>query len=220
MRQANSVQRAVREVLSGIAILGVFLICCVSIRLYLPSSWKFSSSSRLFWPVANDPHPIQRLMGEAPNLCFDLLAKQPANLPFAVKAYTRTRGRNPPPGFDKCFEFAQKHNNIVAKQIFDQIYHDLVLFWGVSAKDLRRRSGSFENRTSARNGIANMTTDQLKGPGRDEMEAWSNMIKEVGYFLLDLDMAIVSSMNAWAQQSFYEFLPSFSSTPSTSHAST
>jgi hypothetical protein len=75
-------------------------------------------------------------MGEASNLGFSLLSKQPTNQSFAVEAYTRARGRNPPPGFDKWFKFAQKHTATVVEEIFDQIYHDLAPFWGVSAKDL------------------------------------------------------------------------------------
>jgi hypothetical protein len=128
MRRANSVNRAVREALSRIAILGVSLICCVSIFLYLPSSWEFLSSSRLHWLVANDPHPIQHLMQGAQNMGFDLLGKQPTNLPHAVEAYSRARGRYPPPGFDKWFEFAQNGNAVITEEMFDQIYHDLEPF--------------------------------------------------------------------------------------------
>jgi hypothetical protein len=104
--------------------------------------------------------------------------------------YTRARGREPLPGFEKWFLFAQKHNAIVVEELFDQVYRDLEPFWGVPANHMRRFAGNFEDRLSTRNGTVSMTTSHTEGPGRKQIERWASLMKEVESFLPNLDMAV------------------------------
>jgi hypothetical protein len=185
LRHRNNTNRAVREALTGLLTLSVFITCCISVFIYLPPSWgpiHVSSSHQHSSLVANQLHPIQHLMEEAQKQRFNLLAKQTTHLFSTIQAYTRARGRDPPPGFNKWFQYAQKHNAIVVEELFDQIHDDLKPFWDVSANDMRSFAGSFEDHISIRNGSASMTTRHTDGPGRKQMERCMSLMKEVESF--------------------------------------
>ncbi|KAL7620353.1 hypothetical protein AAE478_009347 [Parahypoxylon ruwenzoriense] len=58
-------------------------------------------------------------------------------LKLAVAEYKdRHQGRNPPPQFDKWFEFAEKRGSIVIDR-FDQIEKDILPFWGMKQQQIR-----------------------------------------------------------------------------------
>ncbi|KAJ5549079.1 endoplasmic reticulum-resident kdel protein [Penicillium frequentans] len=53
------------------------------------------------------PHPIDHLIRDADTKWADLRAKQVYNLTQVAEQYRQRRGRHPPPGFDKWYEFAK-----------------------------------------------------------------------------------------------------------------
>ncbi|KAI1774715.1 glycosyltransferase family 90 protein [Hypoxylon cercidicola] len=58
-------------------------------------------------------------------------------LKLAVAEYKdRHHGRDPPPNFDKWFEYAQKHKSLVIDR-FDQIEKDLLPFWGMTPQQIQ-----------------------------------------------------------------------------------
>ena len=134
-------------------------------------------------PVA---HPIDYLMNKAYGTHRKLMEKQTTDLPSTAAAYRQRRGRHPPPGFDKWFEFATKHNAIIVEDFFDQIYHDLNPFWGIDAKEIRQQAKHFSHVISIRNGNVTMKTD----PERPWMDIWSDLITNIQELLPDVDIPI------------------------------
>jgi hypothetical protein len=65
-------------------------------------------------------------------------ASTSSNLRTAVEEYRQRYGREPPPHFDKWFEFAKSKDAVIIDD-YDQIYHDLLPFWGVRPSDIRAR---------------------------------------------------------------------------------
>ncbi|KAI1392768.1 glycosyltransferase family 90 protein [Hypoxylon trugodes] len=58
-------------------------------------------------------------------------------LKLAVTEYKdRHQGRNPPPNFDKWFEFAQQRKSVVVDR-FDQIEKDILPFWGTKQRKIQ-----------------------------------------------------------------------------------
>ena len=132
-------------------------------------------------------HPIDHLIAEAKKEHDALLSKETKDLHDAAQAYRDRRGRQPPPGFDVWFQFAQNHSTIIVEDFWDQIYTDLNPFWGVPAKQMRDQANDFLYRISIRDG--NVT---FRGDGEDRpwLTLWQNLTQTVGEFLPDVDMAI------------------------------
>lgn len=61
------------------------------------------------------------------------------SLQVAVSEYTSRYHRLPPPNFDKWFAFAQERNCLVIDS-YDQIYDDLLPFWGMDPSFIRENS--------------------------------------------------------------------------------
>ncbi|KAI0144531.1 hypothetical protein GGR57DRAFT_481778 [Xylariaceae sp. FL1272] len=60
-------------------------------------------------------------------------------LKLAVAEYRdRHHGRDPPPKFDKWFDFAQTRKSVVIDR-FDQIERDILPFWGLTPEQIRER---------------------------------------------------------------------------------
>ncbi|KAJ4478638.1 glycosyl transferase family 90-domain-containing protein [Lentinula edodes] len=76
------------------------------------------------------PHPIFELMDRAEKEWNDKLRKASTSLDEAIVEYRRRYRRNPPKGFDKWWEYVQKHN-VQLPDEYDQIYHDMEPFWGL-----------------------------------------------------------------------------------------
>ena len=68
-----------------------------------------------------------------------ILAKQSKNLAQAVEEYKKRYLLNPPPNFDKWFEFAQSKNVQIIDE-YDTIYHALLPFWGLNPAVIRGRA--------------------------------------------------------------------------------
>lgn len=84
-------------------------------------------------------HPIPKLMAEAEDQFRSKLSKQSTTLRQAVVEYKRRYKRNPPKGFDRWWEFAQK-NHVMMVDEFDGLVEDLAPFWELSGEELRRRA--------------------------------------------------------------------------------
>ena len=132
-------------------------------------------------------HPIDFLIEESSKKLAALEAKETKTIRDAAQAYRERRGRQPPPGFDEWFTFAQKHSAVMVEDFFDQIYHDLGPFWGVPAKQIREQAHDFEWRVSVRNGNASTTPPEHPPPW---VELWHNLTSLIASKLPDLDMPI------------------------------
>ncbi|KAJ3781614.1 glycosyl transferase family 90-domain-containing protein [Lentinula aff. detonsa] len=76
------------------------------------------------------PHPIFELMNRAEEVWNEKLRKASTSLDEAIGEYRRRYRRNPPSGFDKWWDYIQKHD-VQLPDEYDQIYHDLEPFWGL-----------------------------------------------------------------------------------------
>jgi hypothetical protein len=138
--------------------------------------------SRLKW------HAIDHLIAEANTTFNTLLQARSTSLSDAAARYRSRRGRHPPPGFDKWFEYAQNHSAVVVEEFFDRIEHDIRPFWALNATVLATRAATWHHRVRVRNGNTTMEGDVT---GRVPwLELWMNLVKEAGEWLPDVDMPV------------------------------
>lgn len=130
-------------------------------------------------------HPIGYLIQGARIQLDEWLEKETTNISTAAQAYRERRGRQPPPGFDRWFKFAQDHDALIIENFFDRIYDDLNPFWGVPAKDIREPANAFLHKISVRSGKTMMRSD---GQERPWMKLWKNLIKSIAHELPDVDL--------------------------------
>lgn len=134
----------------------------------------------------NGNHSIDHLVRAAEKEWQRLLSKESQDLTTAARQYRFRRGRHPPPGFAQWYEYAKERNALVVEDFFDQIYHDLNPFWGLSPSTLREQAQGFEFRIVVRNHNTSVVTDIQ----RDWMDSWSSLVQSIEQFLPDLDMPI------------------------------
>ncbi|KAK4097300.1 glycosyltransferase family 90 protein [Parathielavia hyrcaniae] len=147
--------------------------------LFLPAAWSGSAKYR------PSEHPIDGLIKAAEIEFADKIAKATRTLPDAAAAYRKRRGRHPPPGFDKWYEFAQeKHNAIIVEEFWDQIYHDLEPFWAVDPARIRSDARRFEMRLEIRDHKASTRSDWFW------TQIWLEMIQAIEHLLPDMDLAL------------------------------
>ena len=90
-------------------------------------------------PLDKHIHPVPKLIYTARADFEKTAASQSRTLPQAVREYKRRYKINPPPNFDKWFEFA-KENSVQIIDEYDSIYHMLLPFWGLAPPVLRART--------------------------------------------------------------------------------
>ncbi|KAI0869111.1 glycosyltransferase family 90 protein [Hypoxylon argillaceum] len=129
-------------------------------------------------------HPIDELIRVAEKNFREVLAKESTTVAQAAKAYRERRGRHPPPGFDKWFEFAQENDAIIVEDFFDRIYHDLNPFWGLDPKLIRKEAWDFEMTINIRNHNASAGSDWFW------TQIWLKMFKTIEHLLPDMDVAL------------------------------
>lgn len=129
-------------------------------------------------------HPIDELIRLAEKNFREVLAKESTTVAQAAKAYRERRGRHPPPGFDKWFEFAQENDAIIVEDFFDRIYHDLNPFWGLDPKLIRKEAWDFEMTINIRNHNASAGSDWFW------TQIWLKMFKTIEHLLPDMDVAL------------------------------
>lgn len=129
-------------------------------------------------------HPIDKLIYDAQHTFAELMSKESKTIDQAARAYRERRGRHPPPGFDKWYEFARSHNAVLIEDFFDQIHHDIEPFWGLDPLDMRRRVSQAEMTINIRKGNASAESDWFW------TEIWLEMIKNIEVHLPDMDIAL------------------------------
>lgn len=151
---------------------------------------EFSASNVLPW------HPIDRLIIDAGNNhdAWRAQAGQSKTLKEAVREYRRRYDRNPPPGFDKWYEYATKRSSLIIDD-FDNIYEDLLPFWALEPKILRERTRDVISDTwneageiIIRAGKADIRTD-IFPTHRWMLEGVCEMVNNFGKWLPDMDLA-------------------------------
>jgi hypothetical protein len=130
------------------------------------------------------PHPIDKLIHDGGKRHKEQLARESHTLEDAAQAYRQRRGRHPPPGFDKWWDFAKQNNAVVVEEFWDQVYHDIDPFWGVPQPVIRKEAYSFEMSIHIRNGKANSTSDWFW------TLIWLDMIRSIEHMVPDLDMPL------------------------------
>lgn len=129
-------------------------------------------------------HPIDPLIQNAENEFASKLSKSTQTLADAAAAYRKRRGRHPPPGFDKWYEFATERDAIIVEDFWDQIYHDLEPFWGVRPTKIRKDAREFDMRVQIRDGKASTSSDWFW------TQIWLELIQTVEHLLPDMDLAL------------------------------
>lgn len=101
---------------------------------YLPENiWSHSITGTYVRPGPR--HPMDELATKAQSNLVALIGRQSQTLEAAETEYHRRYKRDPPPGFDKWFSYAQSKKSLLIDD-FDMINHDLRPFWKVGAKRL------------------------------------------------------------------------------------
>ncbi|KAH6631714.1 hypothetical protein F5144DRAFT_511499 [Chaetomium tenue] len=130
------------------------------------------------------PHPIDPLIRTAEKEFEAKLSKSTKTLAAAAAAYRKRRGRHPPPGFDKWYEFATERGAIIVEDFWDQIYQDLEPFWGVRPAKIRKDARDFDMRIQIRDGKASTGSDWFW------TQIWLGLIQTVEHLLPDMDLAV------------------------------
>nr|XP_019015081.1 uncharacterized protein I206_01169 [Kwoniella pini CBS 10737]OCF53862.1 hypothetical protein I206_01169 [Kwoniella pini CBS 10737] len=113
-------------------------------------------------------HPIFELIKKSKENWNKKLNKQSKNLSESVDEYRRRYSRNPPKGFERWWNYAEK-NNVQLKDEYDQIYHDLEPFHALPPSKLQ----SLLKESSEMSGMYTIEcpgVTQLKSPHNDESE--------------------------------------------------
>jgi len=129
-------------------------------------------------------HPIDKLIWKAEQEFQAVLAKETTTLAEAAEAYRNRRGRHPPPGFDRWFQFAQENDAVIVEDFFDRIYHDLNPFWGLDPRVIRKEAYDFEMTINIRNHNASAGSDWFW------TQIWLKMFKTIEHLLPDMDVAL------------------------------
>ncbi|ORY11304.1 hypothetical protein BCR34DRAFT_614650 [Clohesyomyces aquaticus] len=154
-------------------------------------------SYRSHWHQQPIPgHPISELikMATAEHDRWVGQATQSKTLTEAVKHYQERYYRDPPPNFDKWYEYASGHGSIIIDD-FDNIEEDLQPFSALSPAKLRKRTAEVlaDNNglggISIRKGKAEVFSN-VPGTHRWMVDGAINMIEKFAEFLPDMDLAM------------------------------
>ncbi|KOS17994.1 Beta-1 [Escovopsis weberi] len=135
-------------------------------------------------PPPSHVHPIDKLIYDAQLSFAQLVSRESKTIEQAARAYRKRRGRHPPPGFDKWFEFARKNKALIVEDFFDGIYGDLAPLWGVEPGVLRKESWDWEMTINVRDGNATAGSDFFW------TRIWLDLIKTVEHLLPDMDLPL------------------------------
>jgi hypothetical protein len=133
-------------------------------------------------------HPIMQLMTAAEKDFALLMGEQATSLASAGQKYRERRGRHPPPGFDRWYAYAARHDALVIESFFDQIYHDLRPFWGIDVYTLRRIAQTFSPKISVRKGTVGSVVKNSYDRMRGMVDMLEDMLGEDGVDLPDMDV--------------------------------
>lgn len=151
--------------------------------------WKGEDPVKEHIPIPapeEDQHPIIELLRRAEEVFDDVLAKETRTLKDAAREYRERRGRQPPPGFDKWWEYARDNNAIIVEDFWDQIYHDLNPLWALDPKDMLYDVRRQNRQMKIRNKVVTTDSDHFWMP------IWQELIQTVAEGLPDMDMSMNS----------------------------
>ena len=150
----------------------------------LPTDPASNSSSAL--------HPIASFIDDAEKQLNQLLERQSKTLKDAVNEYRRRYNMNPPPHFDKWFQYAQSKGVELIDE-YDTIYHSLLPFWGLSPQTIRARAREALGGGNGLYGVLvrNGKISLLEGLGEEDWRrpATQGMLKDFVKYLPDMDLA-------------------------------
>lgn len=132
-------------------------------------------------------HPIDHLLTAAAATHKHRRSQETFTVDAAAKAYRERRGRHPPPGFDMWTQYALSHSIPMIEQMFDQIYHDLEPYWSLPPSLIRKRTSTWHQIISIRNGSAEMRA--IRPDTIQWLPLWHEALGEIASFLPDVDMA-------------------------------
>ncbi|KAF7876799.1 hypothetical protein EAF04_001882 [Stromatinia cepivora] len=135
-------------------------------------------------PKSKQEHPIDTLIENAEKTFEELLQKESHDVNAAAAEYRKRRGRHPPPGFDAWFKFAQENDAVMVEDFFDQIYHDLGPYWGVTPARMRTQARDAGMVISIRNGNATAESDWFW------TQIWLQLIRTIQKDLPDMDIPL------------------------------
>ena len=90
-------------------------------------------------------HPIHGLIREGKEQWAAKVARQSKTYEAAVQEYKRRYRREPPPGFDKWFEWAQTHDVQLLDE-YDSLYRQIEPMLGVRPKVLKERVDAYRDK--------------------------------------------------------------------------
>jgi hypothetical protein len=131
-----------------------------------------------------DPHPIVNLIQSANKDFEELRQKETLDLPSAAKRYRQKRGRHPPPGFERWWQYAAENEVVMVEEFWDQIYHDLNPLWALDPKEMLKDVHSYDNLIMVRNGSADFIG------GHFWMPIWTQLVDDIAEHLPDMDLAM------------------------------
>ncbi|RDL41420.1 uncharacterized protein BP5553_01399 [Venustampulla echinocandica] len=134
--------------------------------------------------TAEDSHPIVELLHHADDDYRALLKKETYDLASAAQRYREKRGRHPPPGFDRWWQYARDNHAMIVEDFWDPIYDDVNPMWALDPLDMQKDVLAQRAIFQIRGG--NVTFDD----GHFWMPTWRDMIQSVAAHLPDMDIAM------------------------------
>ncbi|KAI8461884.1 hypothetical protein BY996DRAFT_6641402, partial [Phakopsora pachyrhizi] len=141
-------------------------------------------------------HQINSLIKESETKWSKILNRQSQNLSAAAEEYKRRyKGRLPPKGFDKWWQFTQDHGVKLVDE-YDQIFKDLEPFWAIPSYRIRELVEELQNRKNRKSIVYEFTKQRgnftKTGPSAESPRAEK---------LLNL----IQSFTDYAQDEFLDF---------------
>ena len=135
-------------------------------------------------------HPINYLITNARSEFAKVKSRQSTNLKKAVAEYRRRYGINPPPHFDKWYDFAV-HNGAPLIDEYDMIHELLLPFWAFSPSALRKKAKKALGADKFVMGVS-VRAGKVKSVGKGpewKQFAIRESIETFSRFLPDMDLA-------------------------------
>ena len=179
LQSPYKIRRLPRHLLSG------------SLLLLLLQAFLWGSGPK----VPSGVHPVDYLIADAEvqHKAFTLQAMKSKTVIAASNVYRLRYGRDPPPRFDKWYDYA-KHQSSIIIDDFDSIHEDLLPFWAMSPSAIRRRvSEELSNPwnmiggVSVREGVVEIMTD-VEESHEWMLEGIAMMIRPYSRWLPDMDI--------------------------------
>ncbi|KAJ5688632.1 hypothetical protein N7462_003024 [Penicillium macrosclerotiorum] len=162
----------------------IVVVLCVTGLIFASTKHHFSHT-----------HPIDILIrkGTAHYDDYILRARSSLNLEDAVWEYRRRYRRDPPPGFDKWYQYATSRSSVIIDD-FDQIHKNLLPFQAISPAQLRSMTQQLATNPFNDLGAISIRAGQVHvQEGIKPTHAWmisgaANMIEKFSEHLPDMDL--------------------------------